>query len=303
MTDINQFGSSTQPGFAPDCQRVERDLTDALDATLTPGDQAVFNAHIAGCLHCQNMLADAQRGIAWLEMLSSHRPEPPAGLVDRILTRTSRLAPTSNLLNTPAAGELSLPLATPVVPSPLPFVLPERPRRPSLAALLQTRFAMTAAMAFFSVALTLNLTGVRLSELHARDLQPSSLRRDVSDLHAHVLRYYESLRVVYELESRVRDLQRSDDAGPSTQTQPAPSSSPQPNPQQTSPGEPSEEPPTRHGRSSPGSHSHPAAPAGALHPATPSTSQHPQASFPTPGSITPVALRNARRHWEKGLRA
>ncbi len=75
--------------------------------------------------------------------------------------------------------------------------------------MLQPRLAMTAAMAFFSIGLTLNLTGVRLTDLRASDLRPSSLRRSFYQANAHVVRYYDNLRVVYELESRVRDLQRS----------------------------------------------------------------------------------------------
>jgi hypothetical protein len=77
--------------------------------------------------------------------------------------------------------------------------------------LLQPRLAMTAAMAFFSIALTLNLTGVRISSLRLSDLRPSSLKRNFYEANAHVLRYYDNQKVVYELESRVRDLQRSND--------------------------------------------------------------------------------------------
>jgi hypothetical protein len=77
--------------------------------------------------------------------------------------------------------------------------------------MLQPRLAMTAAMAFFSIALTMNLTGVRLQDLRASDLKPSSLTRDVTNARAGVVRYYEGLRVVYELESRVHDLESAQD--------------------------------------------------------------------------------------------
>ncbi len=77
--------------------------------------------------------------------------------------------------------------------------------------MLQPRLAMTAAMAFFSIALTLNLTGVHLDQLKAADLRPANLERNLSDANARAVRYYENLRVVYELESRVRDLQRAND--------------------------------------------------------------------------------------------
>ncbi len=82
--------------------------------------------------------------------------------------------------------------------------------------MLQPRLAMTAAMAFFSIALTMNLTGVRLSQLHASDLKPSSILRSCYEAKARVVRYSDNLRVVYELESRVRDLQRSSDEDRST---------------------------------------------------------------------------------------
>ena len=82
--------------------------------------------------------------------------------------------------------------------------------------MLQPRLAMTAAMAFFSIALTLNLTGVRVSELRLSDLKPSSLKRSMYEANAHVVRYYTNLRVVYELESRVHDLQRGDDGDASS---------------------------------------------------------------------------------------
>jgi hypothetical protein len=98
-------------------------------------------------------------------------------------------------------------------------VLPFRPvsasRKFSLNSVMHTmmqpRLAMTAAMAFFSIALTLNLTGVRLTDLKASDLKPVNLKRSFYQADASVVRYYENLRVVYELESRVRDLQRSND--------------------------------------------------------------------------------------------
>jgi hypothetical protein len=90
---------------------------------------------------------------------------------------------------------------------------------------MQPRLAMTAAMAFFSIALTLNLTGVRITQLKASDFTPSSLKRSFYDANARVVRSIDNLRVVYELESRVRDLQRDSD---STSSTPAPESAPAP---------------------------------------------------------------------------
>ena len=93
--------------------------------------------------------------------------------------------------------------------------------------MLQPRLAMTAAMAFFSIALTMDLTGVHLQDLRASDLRPVSLKRDFYSANARVVQYYEGLRVVYELESRVHDLQSAADSDAAVgsqqdQTQPAP---------------------------------------------------------------------------------
>lgn len=75
---------------------------------------------------------------------------------------------------------------------------------------------MTAAMAFFSITLTLNLMGVRLADLKASDLKPSSLRRTFYEANAHMVRNVDNLRVVYEVEARVRDLRRAADADDSS---------------------------------------------------------------------------------------
>jgi hypothetical protein len=87
---------------------------------------------------------------------------------------------------------------------------------------------MTAAMAFFSIALTLNLTGIKLTQLRAEDCQPARLRANLTrqfySTNAQVTKYYENLRVVYEMESRVRELRRSTEAEPA----PSPQQTPKP---------------------------------------------------------------------------
>ena len=72
---------------------------------------------------------------------------------------------------------------------------------------------MTAAMAFFSIALTLNLTGVRLTDLRLANLRPSAVRsfmeRRLTMASTPIIRYYDHLRLVYEVESRMRELRRT----------------------------------------------------------------------------------------------
>jgi len=88
-----------------------------------------------------------------------------------------------------------------------------------------TRLMMTAAMAFFSIALTLNLAGVRLTDLRLADLTPASLETNLTrqfyGAKSQLVRYYDNLRFVYEVESKMRELKRDEEttrpASPTTQ--------------------------------------------------------------------------------------
>jgi hypothetical protein len=97
----------------------------------------------------------------------------------------------------------------------------------------EPRLLMTAAMAFFSIALTLNLTNVRLSSLRLSDLRPTAVRsfveRRVTMASTPIIRYYDHLRFVYEVESRMRELRRTSEDGSTQQApkQPAPGESKQ----------------------------------------------------------------------------
>jgi hypothetical protein len=272
VADFNQFGSQKPgapgaPGNSQHCAQCEAMLSDALDGALSAAEQATFDLHMAGCPSCTTMFADAQRGAAWMEMLKSPRPEPPTALLERIIAETSGKA--AALANPPIVLGSNDRLRTPStvpgrlsqIPSTLQpafataHVLPFRTRltqgfRSLGQTMLQPRLAMTAAMAFFSIALTLNLTGVRLTDLRASDFKPSSLMRSAYEAKAKVVRYSDNLRVVYELESRVRDLQRSSDddgSNGSTTTQsnpndpaanPKPDGSQQPDNPNQKPGSP-----------------------------------------------------------------
>ena len=106
------------------------------------------------------------------------------------------------------------------------MAIPHQPWLGVSVAMLQrhvaeSRILMTLAMAFFSIALTLNLTGVRLNQLKLSDLSPSALAASVSHQYyttsAHLTRYYLNLRIVYELESRVNEMRGRDNSAPAAQ--------------------------------------------------------------------------------------
>ena len=264
VAEINQFGSAkpTRSGIGASCAQCEAMLADAIDGTLAQTDKEAFDRHVETCEICSQMLADARKGAALLELLKTHKPEPAATLLERIFAQTSG-AQASGQINAqitaqinaevgtqtsaagaqmPATAPLSIlppTITTIAMPGDLPAanagedagtgagargkLLAFRSRvtanislRAVRQTFLQPRMAMTAAMAFFSIALTLNLTGVHLSQIKAADLKPSSLKRSLYAGGAHVVRYYENLRVVYEMESRVNALEHSNENDSST---------------------------------------------------------------------------------------
>ena len=224
MSDFKPISNAgpTQPLA---CEQCETLLADALDGILSAADQATFDRHIRECAACSTMMSDAQRGAAWLEMLRFPRPEPSAELLDRILAQTSGHA--SSAIEIPRPIPVTSPNVIPVQPSAAK-ILPFRTRIASSFThiLHEPRLAMTAAMAFFSVALTLSMTGVQLKDIRLSQLSPANLERAFFSANAAVVRYYDNLSVVAELQSRVRGLQsdsNSDaDITPQLPTTPAP---------------------------------------------------------------------------------
>lgn len=186
---------------SPACGHWETLLADALDGLLSPEDEVTFASHMAVCPACTELFEEARRGREWLEFLSPE-PEAPQGLLDKILAQTG------------PGHEPKVGLATPGG-----AVLPITPawQRPGLVGRVrrfaEPRLMMTAAMAFFSIALTLNLTGVKLSQVKLSDLRPSNLRslveRRLTMASTPIIRYYDHLRFVYEVESKMRELRRN----------------------------------------------------------------------------------------------
>jgi hypothetical protein len=213
------------------CIVCEAMLPEALDGGLSEAEQRAFDKHLAGCVECASELSEAQRGAAWLSMLKTQTPEPPATLLARILAETTgaqTLAPAAVIVPAPSFIAEDIPqnangwgFRNAVVDQPAGsgFAIRLKSLRRSMTEMFsiesarstfQPRFAMTAAMAFFSIALTLNLTGVHLGSLRAENFTPSGLQRTVADTGASISRTFQNNRMVYQLESRVNEL-RSDD--------------------------------------------------------------------------------------------
>jgi hypothetical protein len=188
------------------CAVCEAMLPEAVDGALSPAEQLAFDKHVAGCMECAQELAEARRGAAWLGMLKSRAPEPPASLLANILADIQAEATANALWTVPQ---------TVVVPT---MATPSKGWGSRIAgifsfgsgSMLQPRLAMTAAMAFFSIALTLNLTGVRLRDVRAEDFTPSGIKRTLADTTASLTRSVQNNKSVYQMESRLSELREED---------------------------------------------------------------------------------------------
>ncbi len=221
------------PG-SPACGHWETLLADALDGLLRAEDEATFSSHMAGCAACTSLFEEARRGREWLEFLSAE-PEVPGGLLDKILAQTGPG-------QTAGYGLVKEDELLPVTPGGIPLgkgrpVTVPAWQRPGFMGFVrrfaEPRLMMTAAMAFFSIALTLNLTGVKLSSLRLSDLKPSAVRslvqRRLTMASTPIIRYYDNLRLVYEVQSRMRELRRNtqDNSQPKQKQQGGPGESKQ----------------------------------------------------------------------------
>jgi hypothetical protein len=189
------------------CNEFDALLSEALDKMLTGPKAEAFLAHGKTCAVCGPLLAEAEIGKRWLEQLVE--VEPPAMLVHNILAATVGID-TARMQGTamvPVRGTWIERLAEigRMVVSPVAQVV------------RQPRFAMSFGMAFFSLSISLSLFGVKLSDVRHADLRPSAIKRSYYETSGRVVKYYENIRFVYEIESRVREFKRA-----TTPAEPAP---------------------------------------------------------------------------------
>ncbi|HKN37156.1 MAG TPA: zf-HC2 domain-containing protein [Terriglobales bacterium] len=197
------------PGETKDgmqCAEFDALLTEALDGTLGGERLERFQAHAQACSVCGPLFAEIDAGRRLLKSITE--AEPPAHLVHNILAATSGFD----------TARMHAPLAQPQVSwldRVRAWMAPTL--TPVLAVIRQPRFAMSFGMAFFSVSMVLNLAGVKFSDLRHVDLHPSAIVRGYHMTSGKVVKYYENIRFVYQIESKVREIKRA-----TTPAEPAP---------------------------------------------------------------------------------
>jgi hypothetical protein len=182
------------------CHEFDSLVSDALDGVLTGAQLDTFHAHARTCSACGPLLADVTAGRNWLKDLTE--VEPPVSLVTNILASTTGVD-TQRLRVNVSASQPRVSWLERVQAWASAAV------QPVWGAIRQPRFAMSFGMAFFSLSVGLSVLGVKPADLRQVSLRPAALRHTYYNTQARVVRYYENIRLVYEVESRVRELKRN----------------------------------------------------------------------------------------------
>jgi len=161
------------------CDQIEARLSDYLDGMLQAPERAAFEAHVKTCEECAPLLASVTNVMSGLR--SMEELEAPPGLVYRILDQT--LGPREKVTVWQALQNFILGLAKP-------------------------KFAYGATSVMATLIIVLAASGISLRKPKLADLRPATVVRNV-DRKAHLVyaqsvKYVSDLRVVYEIQSRLR---------------------------------------------------------------------------------------------------
>jgi Putative zinc-finger len=179
------------------CNEFELLLTDALDGVLTGTGLDRFQAHARVCRACGPLFAEAEAGRNWLKGLTE--VEPPASLVNNILASTTGVD-TQRLRTMARAQQPRVSWLEHVQASFL---------EPVWEMVRQPRFAMSFGMAFFALSVSLTVAGVKPADITQISLRPTAIRRTYYNTQARVVRYFDNVRPVLEVQAAIRGVKRN----------------------------------------------------------------------------------------------
>ena len=185
-------------GSGIECSQFEALLSEALDGQLGGPTKERFEHHRRVCLVCGPLFVDAQAGQQWLR--SMEEVEPPVNLVHNILGATTGIESARVQAVTPALRRI--PIGARLRGWWDSFAAP------AAAFVRQPRFVMSFGMIFFTFSLGMSAAGVKPTDLAKIDVRPSALKHAYYTTQARVVKFYDNIRFVYEIESRVREFKR-----------------------------------------------------------------------------------------------
>lgn len=182
------------------CADVEILLADYVDGALRGDAVSALEAHLAGCTACAELARDSAGAVAFMERAAA--VDAPAELVTRILFEVTA-GPSHAIIKPSLTRRLFGRLFGGV-----------------LEPVLQPRFAMGMAMTVLSFAMIGRFTNVR--QLKPADLDPVKVWTAAEDRvvrwYNRGVKYYDSLKVVYEIQTRLKEW--ADEQPGSSQSQP-----------------------------------------------------------------------------------
>ncbi len=187
------------------CDQIEAQLSDYLEGLLQAPERAAFEAHVESCSECAPLLASVRSVVS--ELRSMEDVDIPPRLVYSILDNT--LGPREKVTGWQAVQNFLRGLATP-------------------------KFAYGTASVLATMVLLLGASGVSLRKPKLADLHPVNVYR-TADRQAHLvyartLKSVSDWRVVYEIQSRLRQGENELQVAPEENT---PKSTPEKQPGQS----------------------------------------------------------------------
>lgn len=173
------------------CLEIDELLCDYVDGTLEASRKPAFEAHVAECAACRELVGDVMGAVQFMER--AELVQPPKELVTRILYHTPKPVPVLDAL----AKQDWL--------------------RRWVAPLIQPRFAMGMAMTILSFSMLGKfVTPVR--QLKPSDLDPVKVWRSVDDS-AHrtwdrFVKYYDNMKLVYEVQTAIDEFKGNPEETP-----------------------------------------------------------------------------------------
>jgi hypothetical protein len=184
------------------CDQVEARLSDYLDGLLQAPEHAAFDEHVAQCTECGPLLASVKSLVVGMHKME--QLETPPRLIYNILDKT--LGPRETVSTRQAVRNLLKGFGSP-------------------------KFAYGMASIVATFAILLSASGFSLRKPKMADLRPTNVYRNadrqVHLVYARSVKYISDLRVVYEIQSRLRSDQNELQTSPEESLpKPAPDKNP-----------------------------------------------------------------------------
>ena len=194
------------------CDLIEARLSDYLEGLLQGPERAAFEAHANSCADCAPLVASVRSLVGEMHVMQDF--EAPPRLVYSILDKT--LGPRETV--TGWQGFLN-----------------------AIRGLTTQKFAYGAASVMATLIIVVSASGLSLRKAKLADLRPAAIYqradRGVHTVRARCVKYVSDLRVVYEIQSRLRQDENNLQTAPEELL---PKSSPGKNPGQTDDHRPSQ---------------------------------------------------------------